>query len=67
MGDLTTGATGTTVAVEDRLSEILHRYAIDDPVSKFVAIARPALVRAGQSPLALTTDKSIYLSPTGRQ
>jgi hypothetical protein len=48
--DMTTGPTGKTVAVEERLSEIESRYGADDPVTEFIRRAREVLLAAGQSP-----------------
>jgi hypothetical protein len=49
--DMTTGPTGQDVTVEDRLDEICARYGPDDPVTRFIARARPVLLAAGQSPV----------------
>jgi hypothetical protein len=51
--DMTTGPAGGTVLVETRLEEIVSRYGPDDVVTRFIERARPALVRAGQSPLSM--------------
>jgi hypothetical protein len=48
--DMTTGPTGSTVTVEDRLDEICARYGPDDVVTRFIKRARPVLLAAGQSP-----------------
>lgn len=48
--DMTTGPTGNTVAVEDRLVEIESRYGAGDPVTEFIGRAREVLLAAGQSP-----------------
>jgi hypothetical protein len=48
--DMTTGPTGETVTVEDRLAEIESRYGAGDPVTEFIARARGVLLAAGQSP-----------------
>lgn len=48
--DLTTGPTGQTVTVEERLNEIRSRYGPHDVVSRFIDRARPVLLAAGQSP-----------------
>lgn len=48
--DMTTGPTGETVTVEERLAEIESRYGIGDPVTEFIARARAELLAAGQSP-----------------
>jgi len=44
--DMTTGRTGRTVTVEDRLAEILERYGPDDPVHRAISRARVDLVTA---------------------
>lgn len=54
--DMTTGPTGATVTVEDRLAEILGRYGSDDPVTTFITKARPLLLAAGQSPMGSIQD-----------
>lgn len=48
--DMTTGPTGETVTVEERLAEIESRYGVEDPVTEFIARARAELLAAGQSP-----------------
>ncbi|SES45720.1 metal dependent phosphohydrolase [Pedococcus cremeus] len=48
--DMTTGPTGETVTVEERLAEIESRYGEGDPVTEFIARARAELLAAGQSP-----------------
>ena len=44
--DMTSGPTGHTVTVEDRLAEILERYGPDDPVHRAISRARVDLVTA---------------------
>ena len=44
--DMTTGRTGRTVTVEDRLAEILKRYGPEDPVHRAISRARVDLVSA---------------------
>ena len=44
--DMTSGPTGHTVTVEDRLAEILERYGADDPVHRAISKARVDLVTA---------------------
>lgn len=48
--DMTTGPTGATVTVDERLNEILERYGPDDVVSQFIHRARPLLQRMAQAP-----------------
>ena len=48
--DMTTGPSGQTVTVEERLEEICSRYGPDDLVTKFIGRARSVLLAAGQSP-----------------
>lgn len=48
--DMTTGPTGDTVTVEERLDEITSRYGPADVVTRFIARARDVLLSAGQSP-----------------
>lgn len=48
--DMTTGPTGETVTVEERLAEIESRYGLGDPVTEFIGRARSVLLAAGQSP-----------------
>ena len=48
--DMTTGPTGLTVAVGDRLDEIVERYGPGHVVSTFIEKARPLLMRVCQSP-----------------
>lgn len=48
--DMTTGPTGLTVTVEERLDEICARYGPGDLVTRFIDRARPVLLAAGQSP-----------------
>jgi hypothetical protein len=48
--DMTTGPSGLTVDVADRLDEILRRYGNGHVVSTFIERARPVLLEAGQSP-----------------
>lgn len=48
--DMTTGPTGETVTVEERLAEIESRYGEGDPVTAFIGRARDVLLAAGQSP-----------------
>ena len=48
--DMTTGPTGDTVAVEDRLDEICARYGPGDIVTRFIERARPLLTATCQSP-----------------
>lgn len=48
--DMTTGPTGETVTVEQRLAEIERRYGAGDPVTEFIGRARAVLLAAGQSP-----------------
>lgn len=48
--DMTTGPTGETVTVEERLAEIESRYGAGDPVTEFIGRARGVLLAAGQSP-----------------
>ncbi|MGL5824088.1 MAG: HD domain-containing protein [Nocardioides sp.] len=55
--DMTTGPTGLTVKVEDRLDEIVQRYGPGHVVSAFIEKARPLLVRVCQSP-----EGSIHVS-----
>lgn len=49
--DLTTGPTGDSVNVNERLDEILSRYGSSDPVTRFVIRARAKLTDAGQWPI----------------
>ena len=51
--DMTTGPTGQTVTVEDRLYEIRARYRPETVVAKFIERAWPVLLAAGQSPTGL--------------
>jgi hypothetical protein len=51
--DMTTGPTGDTVRVEERLDDIISRYRSDDVVMRFIDSARPALLMEGQSPLSM--------------
>ena len=44
--DMTSGPTGHTVTVEDRLAEILERYGPDDPVHRAISRARIDLMTA---------------------
>jgi hypothetical protein len=48
--DMTTGPSGETVTVEERLAEIESRYGAGDPVTEFIGLARGVLLAAGQSP-----------------
>jgi hypothetical protein len=48
--DMTTGPTGETVTVEDRLDEICWRYGPEDLVTRFITRARPILVATCQAP-----------------
>jgi putative nucleotidyltransferase with HDIG domain len=48
--DMTTGPTGGTVTVEDRLDEICSRYGSRDVVTRFITRARPILVATCQAP-----------------
>jgi HD domain len=48
--DMTTGPTGLTVAVGDRLDEIVKRYGPGHVVSTFIESARPVLMQVCQSP-----------------
>jgi len=48
--DMTTGPTGETVTVEERLDEIQSRYGPESLVSTFIDRATPRLLAAGQSP-----------------
>jgi putative nucleotidyltransferase with HDIG domain len=48
--DMTTGPTGETVTVEDRLDEICSRYGSGDVVTRFITRARPILVATCQAP-----------------
>lgn len=52
--DLTTGPTGQTVTVENRLDEIRARYGPHNVVTRFADRARPVLLAAGQSPTGLS-------------
>jgi hypothetical protein len=42
--DMTTGPTGETITVEERLDEICSRYGPDDVVTRFITRARPIFV-----------------------
>ncbi|MGL5827175.1 MAG: HD domain-containing protein [Nocardioides sp.] len=55
--DMTTGPTGLTVRVDDRLDEIVRRYGPGHVVSAFIEKARPLLSRVCQSP-----EGSIHVS-----
>jgi putative nucleotidyltransferase with HDIG domain len=44
--DMTTGPDGSPVGAEDRVSEILSRYAEDDPVHRAIELAAPSLLAA---------------------
>ncbi|MGL5823804.1 MAG: HD domain-containing protein [Nocardioides sp.] len=55
--DMTTGPTGLTVKVEDRLDEIVQRYGPGHVVSAFIEKARPLLTQVCQSP-----EGSIHVS-----
>jgi len=44
--DMTTGPTGRTVTVEDRLAEILRRYTPESPVHRAIEEASPDIVAA---------------------
>lgn len=44
--DMTTGPTGRTVTVEDRLAEILHRYTAESPVHRAIEEASDDIVAA---------------------
>ncbi|MCW2628202.1 HD domain-containing protein [Mycobacterium sp.] len=44
--DMTIGPDGSSVGAEDRVSEILSRYAEDDPVHRAVELATPSLLAA---------------------
>jgi hypothetical protein len=44
--DMTTGPEGVTVAVEQRLAEVRHRYGPDDVVTRFWRRAEPILMEA---------------------
>ena len=46
--DLTTGPDGSSVGVEERISEILGRYPADDPVHRAVLLSRAELVASVQ-------------------
>ncbi|WP_375430169.1 HD domain-containing protein [uncultured Friedmanniella sp.] len=48
--DMTTGPTGETVTVEDRLDEIATRYGPEDLVTRFIRRARPILMASCQAP-----------------
>jgi hypothetical protein len=48
--DMTTGPSGETVTVEDRVDEICSRYGPDSLVTRFITRARPILVATCQSP-----------------
>ena len=44
--DMTTGPTGHTVGVEDRLAEILRRYAVESPVHRAIEEASDEIIAA---------------------
>ena len=44
--DMTTGPNGQPVVVDDRIAEILARYGVGDPVTRFVQRAAPTLIEA---------------------
>lgn len=44
--DMQTGPTGLRVDVRDRLSEILQRYQLDDPVHRAITRSGPSLIAA---------------------
>ena len=44
--DMTTGPDGSQVRADDRLSEILSRYAEDDPVHRAITLSTPTLLAA---------------------
>lgn len=48
--DMTTGPTGETVSVKERLNEICARYGPDDLVTRFISRARPILLASCQAP-----------------
>ena len=52
--DMTTGPDGSQVRADDRLSEILSRYAEDDPVHRAIALSAPTLLAAVARVDALT-------------
>lgn len=53
--DMTTGPTGRSVTVEERLAEIESRYGSSGPVQDFIDQARGVLLAAGQSPAGSAT------------
>ena len=52
--DMTTGPDGSPVRADDRLSEILSRYAEDDPVHRAITLSAPTLLAAVARVDALT-------------
>jgi hypothetical protein len=52
--DMTTGPDGSPVRADDRLSEILSRYAEDDPVHRAITSSAPTLLAAVARVDALT-------------
>src|SRR6476619_4986924 len=52
--DMTTGPDGSPVRADDRLSEILSRYAEDDPVYRAITLSAPTLLAAVARVDALT-------------
>jgi len=52
--DMTTGPDGSPVRADDRLSEILSRYAEDDPVHRAIMLSAPTLLAAVARVDALT-------------
>ena len=52
--DMTTGPDGSPVGADDRLSEILSRYAEDDAVHRAITLSAPALLAAVARVDALT-------------
>ena len=52
--DMTTSPDGSQVRADDRLSEILSRYAEDDPVHRAITLSAPTLLAAVARVDALT-------------
>lgn len=56
--DLNTGPTGERVGVDERLDEILQRYAVHDPVHAYISEHRLWLTQAGSHPLGLLEHRT---------
>lgn len=61
--DMTTGPKGNSVRVEERLEEIQTRYGPEALVTKFIRLAGPRLLIAGQTPTGLASTAAVEAAP----